>query len=229
MILLIHGNDIVSSKDRLRSELDRDLDIDKVYLDGKEITLSEVVPACETMSILSLPKVIIIESLFERALTDEKNKVLKYLLNTKLTHKIIIFEAKEIDKKIVKKYFASFRVYHSQLPANLFKFLETVGLETPSSSIASLHTLNKQRSAEFIYTMLVRQWRYLIMVKDEKSISETGLLNWQAGKFQRQARVFNEEELIRSYRQLLLLDYQLKSGLTPYTMTQLLDLFILNL
>ena len=76
--------------------------------------------------------------------------------------------------------------------------------------------------------MILRQWRLLLMVKDQEAAVE-GLASWQAGKLKYQGRAFTMDTLINSYRQLLAIDYKIKTGQTPYSLRQLLDFFLLNI
>ena len=229
MLILIHGDDVIASKEKLRRELEDYANEEKIYLNGSKISTTEIILSCESQSIISTERAVIIENIFSKQMTTEKEKILKYLNSLKTSYKIILYEVNELDKKNISKYLPSAKTIRAQLPAFLFRFLETIGLEQAKASLEMMHKLKLQKSIEFILTMLIRQWHLLIIVKDPKSRQSSGLASWQIAKLLNQARLFDMDKLIASYRQLLQAEYQLKTGKTPYNLSQLLDLFIVNL
>lgn len=228
MLTLIHGADRVTSRNKITDLLTRDENTEKIFLDGTKTELSDLVINCESASIFNNKKVIIIENLLSQAKSKETDNLLNYLLKLKTDNSIIIWEGKEIDKVKINKHFQSVTVILCQLPQNIFKFLETIGLESPSISVNYFHSLLNTYDADFIFNMILRQLRLLMIIKDEKSRNKTNLANWQISRLNNQARIFKIEELISLYRQLLVIDTKIKTGQTPYTYKEFLDIFLLN-
>ena len=85
------------------------------------------------------------------------------------------------------------------------------------------------QDVNFIFAMIIRQWHNLLLVLNLKEDSATGLTSWQISKFKRQASAFTSARLLNSYRKLIAIDYQIKSGLTPFSQKELLDIFLINL
>jgi len=229
MITLIHGNDIAQSRKALENEKTKYSGDESVHIDGKKIDLTDIISACESSSLISARKTIIIENMLSFGVTKPKELILKYLAVNPTLHNIFIWEKNEVDKKILLKYFSKSRIIGYQLPFLLFKFLEAIGSATKSEILSLYHLLLKTRDAEFIYVMMIRQLRYLIIASD---LGERGLKDlafWQTRKFTLQSHYFRLEELIQFYRQLLFLEYQYKTGQTPYNFQSLLDIFLANL
>lgn len=229
MLTLIHGSDAITSRIKIKDLLSRDENHEKISLDGTKIELSDAVINCEATSIFHNKKVIVIENLLSRTKSKEKDDILNYLLNLKTDNNVIIWEGKEIDKAIIKNYFQKVTVILCQPPQIFFKFLETIGLESASTTINYFHSLLKTHDADFIFNMILRQVRLLIIINDEKSRNKSNLANWQISRLIKQAKIFKMEELINLYRQLLVIDTKIKTGQSPYTYKEFINLFLLNL
>lgn len=229
MLTLIHGDDIVSCRkalDDLRTKYDG---YEKVLFDGAKITLPAFVSAAGSLSLFGKEKLIIVENLLSTVSTKDKEEILNFVKNQKNLPELIFWEQKEISKLTAKKYFAAGKIIFCQLPPILFKFLDAIGDKPPDQILALSSKLVKERDAEFILSMLIRQWRNLIIAKDLGILGFESIPSWQAYKFLNQARYFELEKLISAYRQLLSLDQKVKMGLTAYNLNQLLDIFLLSL
>lgn len=229
MLILIHGDDIVGIRKALDELKTKYLGHEQIIFDGARISLTDIVTAADSLSLFSAEKLIIIENLLSSLMTKSKEEILAFVSSGKIQPTIIFCEQKEIGKALTKKYFSGAKIILCRLPAILFRFLDAIG-DKPVSQILSLfHTLTADRDGEFILSMLVRQWRYLIIAADLGEKGFSGMPPWQAYKFMSQARFFKLGSLISSYRQLLSLDLRVKSGLTPYSLNHLLDIFFVSL
>lgn len=204
-------------------------DREVIYLDGGKMDLNNLVVSVEASSMLFTQKLVVIEGLFSRLRSKSKDEIIAYLNGIKLTPDIILYEGKKIDKQTIKKNFSEAKEYAYSYPVNLFKFLDSLGVERGTEVIVSLHNLLKITEVELVFAMIMRLFRNLIIISDKKSLEPAGLAGWQIGKLRRQSGSFTQAGLIANYRQLLSIDYRIKSGLTPYTLTQLLDIFLINL
>lgn len=228
MILLIHGEDAVSSRKILDDQKEKHKDDERQYFEGSSLDLETILTCDQSQSLFQNSKTIIIENLLSGQLSNQKEKILSYLSSEQLTSNIIIWEKGEISKSNIKKFLPYAKDILCQPPQMLFKFLDTM-FDNPVSSISLFHNVTSIREAELVYSMLVRQFRYLIIARDMGAVGLSDMQRWQAEKFVRQAMQFDLNKLISFYRFLLSIDYQIKSGQTPYSMTELLDIFLLNL
>ena len=229
MMILIHGEDISLSRKKLMEEITASQDAEVIRLEAIKTTKEEVVLACETRSMLNPQKILVLDNLFKGIISKERNDIITYLLNIKEGIDLYFWEDRELEKVKINKYLGKIKAYKFQYPSSLFNFLDSIGAENRISLIRRFHELLRQIDAELIFYMIIRQWRNLITVKDVGVTGMQPMPVWQAGKFARQANYFSLENLILNYRQLLAIDYKIKTSSTPYSLTKLLDIFLLSL
>jgi hypothetical protein len=228
-ILILHGQDASVSRNLLTDEKRKNEASEIITLDANKIQLTDLVMANEAVSILSDNKMLVIEGIFTGRMTAEKEKFIEYLNNEKLAFPTVLYEWKAIDKKVLIKYFPNARIVASNYPPVLFKFLDSIGSATALSFVKLFHEVLKEKDAEFIYIMLIRQFRLLIIASDSGISGLSMMQPWQAGKFVTQSGCFKTERWISLYRLLLSIDVRIKTGITPYSYTQLLDIFLFTL
>jgi len=230
MLTLIHGDDAVSSRKAFRDLLAKNPDCEKIFLDGIKLTFTDIISAADSLSLFAQKRLVCIENLLKRPSGSEKDKILDFFKTRgDISAEIIIWEEDEIGKAVISKYFSRAKVIFCPLPAVLFKFLDSIGEKPVTQVLSMFHELLATREAEFIFSMLVRQWRYLIIACDLKEAGLADLPAWQAHKFVRQASFFKLRELISAYRQLLSLDARVKMGLNCLPLSDLLDIFFVSL
>ena len=229
MIIIIHGDDIASSRRALQEEIEKQRGSEVIRLDGKKLSLKELIPAFESHSLFAEKKVIVVENFLYGGITKEKQAHLTYLCEFASTFSILLWEDRKIDKLAIKKYLTDAKEQAYVFPTLLFRFLDSFGQSTPSSLTVSFHALRKTQDAELIFALLLRLVRQLILAKDMGSQAFGKLPGWQAEKYLRQAGRWSITELILIYRQLLTIDVKIKTGQTPFTLTELLDIFFLTL
>lgn len=229
MFLLIHGEDQVSSRNILSDKKGEAKGSEILTLDGITSTYSDILSYVDSLSMFGGTKVLIIENFFQKALSEEKETIFTYLKENKERLHIIFWEKKEIDKYTVAKYFLREENILSASPLVIFKFLDSLGVEGKTTIISLFHSILKQRDAFFILSMLYRQFRMLIIAVESNGRGLESVSPWQAKKFISQGKYFSVLQLKNAYRNLLLLEYNVKSGKTPLNLTQLLDIFLVTL
>lgn len=229
MKLLIHGEDTVDSRRKLDEKKHEHDQFELISIDGKHASLTDLVTAVESSSLFSNKRMIILENLFSGVLTKEKEAILTYLSSVNTDNCIIVWEGSEISKRLTGKYCLSWIIYSFPFPQILFKFLDSIGGVSSSSLLMMFRSLLTQKEAALIHSMLTRQFRMLILAKDMGTAGFPELQSWQARKFLQQAGYFTLSQLINNYRELLSIEYKLKTGQTPYTLSALLDIFIATL
>lgn len=229
MLTLIHGDDKVTTRKVLEEKKLEANGNEIVILDGTKISMTDIVSACESISFFAEKKVIIIENLIGKNTLKEKDKVISYLNNLITENTIIICESLEISKTVLTKYFPKAEIILCKSPLLMFRFLDSIGVNAKNTTLALFHSVLRERDANFVLTMLIRQIRYLILAKDPGVNGLSDLSPWQAKKFTQQCRFFEEDHLISNYRQLLALEFNFKTGRTPLPLKELLDIFLVNL
>ncbi|OGG21341.1 hypothetical protein A3B48_02415 [Candidatus Gottesmanbacteria bacterium RIFCSPLOWO2_01_FULL_40_10] len=227
MVTVFHGNDIAESRSNLDKYL-RSLNSELIFMDGKKISMPEIILVTGTRSLLSERKAVIIENFFRGAAKKEKNEILDYLFKKDLSSEIVFWENRKIEKARIQRLTGKVNLQKFEYPQILFKFLDSIGRMDPAWLLASFNTVLKEREAEIVFAMIIRQFRLMIIARTDNAYPPEIPL-WQFAKFQKQAAAFSAAKLLFLYRRLLSIDYQVKTGQTPYTLRQLLDIFIATL
>lgn len=226
-VTLIHGDDVPAVRQRLTQEQDRYVDTEIVRLNGETTTHTDIVFAQQNISLLAEKKLLLIQGFFSGRWTKEKEAVAKFLGSSTAIHPVIFWEDKLVEKTKWQKFFPKAREIPCKLPQLLFAFLDMVGSSDAKSLLTHFHQLLKQKEAEIIFVMLVRQVRMLLIVADGEV--PPSLSSWQLQKFRRQSQFFSVPKLVSLYRQLLAIDVKIKTGASPLTLPQLLDIFLCTL
>lgn len=229
MKVLIHGEDTVASSHKFDEKKHEYEQLELITIDGKRTSLTDVVTAIETSSLFGNTRLIKIENVFGGVVTKEREAILTYLSSVNTENCIIVYESSEVAKRLISKYCLSWTIYSFPFPQILFKFLDSIGSTSPSSLLMMFRSVLTQKEAALIHSMLTRQFRMLLLAKDMGPSGFPELQSWQARKFLQQAGYFTLPQLISCYRELLSIDYKLKTGQTPFGLSQLLDIFIVSL
>ena len=124
--------------------------------------------------------------------------------------------------------------------AKIFAMVDALGARQGTRAVNILKRLLEQAEHGYIFSMVVRQFRFLLLVREildsgggNMEISEglrflqrgnKPLPDWMAGKLIKQANKFSIDELEDVYQRLLLIDEDVKRGLT--TVDLALELFV---
>ena len=109
---------------------------------------------------------------------------------------------------------------------SIFKLLDCC---TPTRRVAfldTLKTLTFDQDMSFIFLMVVRHIRKLILARE--NVFEGTVQPWQKGKLTSQALLWPTERLFALYDTLFRIDISMKSSATPYTLRQSLDIMAVH-
>ena len=104
--------------------------------------------------------------------------------------------------------------------ANIFAMVDAVGQRRGPAAQRELRRLLERAHPQYVLTMIVRQFRLLLLARElldarapEAEISQAlGLKSYPTGKVCQQARSFSLPDLERIYRRLLDYDVDTKTG-----------------
>lgn len=99
---------------------------------------------------------------------------------------------------------------------SIFKLLDSLYPTNKREFILLLGSVAENQDPHFIFTMLVRHVRTLILVKDH--VPPSRLQSWQIRKLQFQSGFWKLENLILFYESLLKIEISEKTGSTPYSL-----------
>lgn len=225
-MLILHGENTVLSRHKLIG-FTQNFKGEIVRLEGGKLSLTDLKQAVESSSLFGQKRLVVIENLFTRRPSADKEKLLKYLKEQKSTN-LIIWERKTIDgRSLISFKFAQIEKF--VIPAIIFKFLDSLSPQNKAKTLFLCHQILRQEPPEMIFYMLTRRIRNLLIVKDlgEKGLEK--MAPWQKAKLARQAKQFNLKQLLFFYQNLLKIDWQQKTGRAPMPLVSQLDLLIASL
>lgn len=235
MITILHGDNQVASRQRLTAFKDEAKSQGKeiITLEGKGIDKTLLIQSFESGSLFSLPKLVVIENLIGSLRTGSKIKdeIIEYLITGKFDSDVIVWEGKSVGKSLLKlKKQKHVKVEDFKMPVVIFKLVESLTPTTVNEALFYLDETLKTTPVEVAFTMIVRQFRILLGLATNAPLEEIQkMAPWSRGKTTRQTAFFSPEKLKVLYKQLLIIDYQTKTGRTPFDLTKATQQFIISL
>jgi len=228
-MMILHGENNLLSRQRLTSEIanfKNKTQGEVLKFEGSSLILMDLRQALESSSLLGEIYLVVIENLFSRRISKEKQKIIDYLKKT-VAQNLIIWEGKKIDGRTLTSFKG--QVLRFDLDPVIFRFLDSLSPGKAKISLTLLHQCLTQDPPEIIFFMLARQIRFLILAADLGKKGLGQMESWRAEKLIRQARYFTLIKLMKIYRQLLKIEVQQKTGQTPFTLSSQLDLLVASL
>lgn len=235
MITIIHGDDIVSSRNFFVSQKQKIKN--PLEFAGENITLTALVQIFEGGELFTEKKAVFLEDfLTKRKQSREKDQILSYL-GKYHNHEIFLWEGKEISPKSLSA-FKKAEIRHFKLPQSLFLFLDSLKPGKRTFLIPLFHKTLKNMEVELVFYMLVRQFRLLLalspghpkLVSGSRNIDDVNrLAPWQKNKLQKQASLFTAENLKKHFTRLYETALAQKTGSLNLSLAQTIDFFLLDL
>ncbi len=220
MLILIHGDHIVKSREILQQQIEsaRKQGITEIiHLDGKSCSLSELIQATESQSLFGENnRLVVIESLWRRRSKTDLTDLLSYLgQQLPNNNSIIIWEDKVLTATQLKKL-SGFKPTAVTIPKSIFKLTDSITPTTSKKQLIQIFNTTLETDApEFILIMLARQIRQLIQALDPSN----KLPPWQKQKLSKNAQTFGLKKLVRLHHQLTQLDVNNKTGQSAADLT----------
>ena len=206
-IIVFHGTDIVRSRQAFIDKIAQfsSQTTETIRVEGKQIDDNFIQTNLYSPPMFQDSRLIAIENLFSLPKSDAKDQTIKQLAQV-TDCPIIIWEGKEIETKSYPKALL-FQIY--KLPNELFTFLDQIDPANLKGSLVMLERIKDLVDENYLFIMLARQIRLLILVKGNETAD---LAPWQVGKLKKQAEKFSEAQLFGLYRGLRDLDYNQKTS-----------------
>lgn len=229
MIILLHGDDRQSSREAMLTLKKQFSHLDQRIVNGKTADENTLVQALESQSVFGVSTAIIIENLL--VTLGRKPKALEHVgeifKRSGQSATIILWEEKEVTPILIKHLGPDVEQKLFKIPPVIFSFLDTL---RPSNAkqLLSLYGKALEHSApELIFALLVRRLR--ILVQFSGGVAPKGVAPWQLARLTKQARFFTMEQILAMEKQLLDAEYAIKTGNSPYTLSQHLERFLIAL
>ncbi len=227
-MIILHGENIVLSRQKLKekvTEFKEETKGEVLLFDGS-VNLIDIQQAFQSLSLLGQHQLVVIENLFGGRKTKEKEKIIDFIKEIK-PNNLIIWEAKKIDGRILNAFRG--QVLRFDLTPVIFQFLDSLRPGNTKTSLILFHQTLEQLPSEMIFFMITKHLRLLILATD---LGKEGLKNmppWRQGKLINQGNQFGLDKLLSTYKRLLRIDCQQKTGKTLFNLSSQLDLLIASL
>lgn len=230
MITLIHGTDIASSRKYFVDLKNKEKGA--ISIDGQNVSLTDLVQVFEGGGLFDESKSYFIEQLFgKKKKSRELDQIIDYIKKNENENNIFIWEDKELTRAAISQ-FKNPILKLFKIPQNLFSFLESIQPGNGRSMISLFHQTLEEADAEMVFFMLVRQVRLLLALTEPGSdgIDEVKrMAPWQKGKITSQADRFEIGQLKLLYAKLFEIEKAVKTGNLPTSMTQSIDILLLEI
>ncbi len=219
MITIIHGTNQSATRNQL--QLIKKQYNETVSLEGKNLTYDILFQNLEPISLFGEKRLVIVENLF--AGKADRKDIINYLQAENFTGEVVFWEANERKTKDIITLSSKAKLIKLNIPSVIFKFLDNL-------TVYLLIKTLEEVEPEMILFMLIKQFRYLILCKqDGTNLPEDykRLSSWQTDKLTKQAASFTLDKLINIYAKLQDIDYRNKSGLTGIKLEEQLKSLLL--
>lgn len=227
MITIIHGDDIVSSRNYLL-ELKKE-SANPILFNKDDLNYLNILQALKGRQLFEEQKNIFIENLLSNKKNiSESDKMLDLIEKNKKEFNIYFWEGAEQTKTNLN-LFSDAKVKLFKIPQNLFFFLDNIKPNT-KENVINFHKALEGTDSDAIFYMILRQFRLLIaLTENSDSIDETKrLAPWQKDKLKKQAIFFSIDKLKKTYDKLFQIDLKVKVGEIT-NLTNAIDIFLLDI
>lgn len=246
MLTILHGDNILASRKALESAKLAASEKEIIKLEGKKTDLPLLKQALEAKSLFAENKLVVVEDLITDNRKQITENVINYLIEGKFDADLVLWEGKPLPIGILSKFKKAgdkktgyIKIQLFKQPAVIFKFLDSIKPKNIKEMLTSLKRSIEVSQPEIVFYMLVRQFRILLAVKakeKDRTIERNNdieelkrLAAWQLGRLKIQASHFSLEQLLKIYKELLIIDYQIKTGKSALDLTKRMELFIMSL
>lgn len=219
MITILHGDQAEASRARLNEIIRESKGKEIRRIDGKNTDAGELTQAIEASSLFGGDLVVVFERLFGSLGKKQKLAVQYAAILSKATSDVILLEEKELSPTALAALGSGAKVELFKTPRIIFEFLDGLRPGSAKTSLALYGKLVKTEAPELVFSMIVKRVRQMVMLKDK--VTAEGLQGWQVGRLTNQAGNFTMEQLLKMHKNLLDIEFSLKTGASPFTLTQL--------
>ena len=190
---------------------------------GKELTGEVLETNLSSNSLFGNLRSLAIENFFSLSKSKEREDLIDKI--SKYKEIIVFWESKDLSKSIYAKN-PIFTLKNYKLPQVLFSFLDSLVPGKPKENLNQLQKTIEFVEEGYIFAMMARQIRLLILAKDKCLDS---MLPWQSGKLYKQAENFEMKKLITIYNKILEIDFLEKTSQTPFSLYSQLQVLMMTI
>ena len=226
MITLLHGDNTEASRAVFSQMKETAVGKEIRVLDGRTLDETKLTQALESSSMFGGDTVVFIENLFGKL--GRKQKLIESLsaIIKGSSADVVLWEDKEVGVTVTKSLGqADVRLFKT--PVVLFQFLDGLTPKCAFKLLPVYLALIEKEAPELVSTMIARRLRQLLQLSD--GVTPAGLQGWQATRLTHQAKLFTMDRLLFMYKKLLDVEFSIKNGSSPFSLSQLTEQFIIDL
>ena len=227
-MILLHGDDETSSRKRLNLLMEQaKKEGSEIHLlEGKDINLTDLSQIVNSTGFFNTTRTIVILELFSLSVSANKTKILDFLKKN-VKENIIVWEGSSVNGQTLKS-FSGLKSEIFKTPVKIFNFVEQIRPNN-QTTILKLYAeiLDTGAAAEYLFIMIIRQIRLLIIYKSTPTSSS--LNSWTIKNLLPQAKLFTLDELLHLHHRLYDIDKSIKTGTSPIPLYDHLLSFFLEL
>lgn len=229
MITILHGDHVEASRAYLRQYKEENAGVELRQFSGKSLDENMLTQAASSSSLFGQNVRVIIEQFITSA--NKKSKSFDHMVSTLISVSgscdIILWEDKAVSASVIKAFgsHASARLF--ALPVLMFQFLDGLKPGNSGELLELYASLRATEPAELIWSMMVSRIRQLIQLAD--GVTPTTLKDWQRTRLTTQANSFSMEKLTDIYRKVSDMEFAVKSGNAPFSLSEYIEQVIINL
>lgn len=234
MITILHGDNIVASRNRRLIAIEAACTAEKevFVVDGKEANLTDLIQSFEAQSLFAKDRLVVVDNLISSLKSkDRKESIMGYLLKGAFSADAVLWEGSSVGRSLLKlSKQKHVRVEQFKTPQVIFKLVESFFPGNKRQVFSYFEQAAEKEPVEFVFAMLVRQIRLLLGIFYSAPISELQkMASWQKSRLHSQVRHFSHDTLHTLYKELLTIDYQIKTGRSALPLTNRIERIIMKL
>ncbi len=226
-MVILHGENTLQSRNALSALLDIARIEQKriIRLEAKRLEPKNLTEEVGADSLFGEPRIILIEELHSLPTSARKTQLIKQIgALASEENEIILWEKRQLTPTMLKQ-FPGAKNQEFKLTKYLFNWLDTVNGQFKFNQ-KMFNSAIEQDGEMMLFTMLIRQIRLLIQVKEGQTAS---LAPFMVGKLKKQAATFTLAQLLAFHQKLFLLDVGQKTSTNTLDMKQELELLLVGM
>jgi len=223
MLTIICGEDSITSRNYFvdQQKLLKEKDFEIVNVDYHQVLELDETGSSES-SLFTTKRAYFTNSLNKKVfkkISERNEKKIKGLIASK---EIQIFDWEEETSARDLKSIKEIVIKELKPSQTIFKLLDSCYPGNLKTFISTLSTVSESTEDIFIFIMLARHLRNILITKMGEKIPK--LMSWQIGKLANQAKYWDEKNLINFYQGLHRIDVNSKTNGTPFSVKKSLDI-----
>jgi len=223
MLTIICGEDSIASRNYFieQQKLFKEKNFEVVDLDHRQILEMDETGASES-SLFSTKRIYFTNSLNKKVLKKLNSKTEKKIKDIIASKEVQVYDWEEDTSARDLKSIKGIVVKEFKPSQNIFKLLDSCYPGNLNTFLENLNGLSGLTEDIFIFIMLARHMRNILIVKTGEKIPK--LMSWQIAKLSNQAKFWDLKNLLNFYEGLHRVDVNSKTNGTPFSVKKSLDI-----